>query len=65
VCTLNTSAGAVSLGPVTALRGLRSARGSGFGMTFPVFLETLTLLPSSRYLLEVFVGSLCDGTGAM
>jgi hypothetical protein len=53
--TLNT------LGPVTALLGLRSASGSGFGIMLPVFLDTRTFDPSSRYLLEVFVGSLCGG----
>lgn len=39
-------------------RGLRSKRGSGLGITCPVALETLTLVPSSKNRLVVFVGLL-------
>jgi hypothetical protein len=39
-------------------RGFLSASGSGLGITCPVALEMRTLVPSSKYLLEIFVGSL-------
>ena len=39
-------------------RGFRSSIGSGLGIICPVFLETLTFVPSSKYLRATFVGSL-------
>ena len=39
-------------------RVFRVARGSGLGMRCPVSLDTRTLVPSSRYFREIFVGFL-------
>jgi len=38
--------------------GKRFLKGSGFGIIVPVFFDTRTFVPSSRNLLETFVGFL-------
>ena len=38
--------------------GFLSTNGSGLGIVLPVSLEMRTFSPVSKYLLEIFVGSL-------
>ena len=54
--TLKTSSGFVSLAPSIVDRGFLSNNGSTLGIIVPVFLDTLTLVPSSRYFLDTLVG---------
>lgn len=59
---LRTTSIGVSLGPSPfpscSLRFLRYAVGSGFGITVPLVLATLTLVPSSKNLKDTLEGCL-------